>query len=460
MKTSKILVTLTIGISVLACSKDNIESTDTVNTADQMSIVEWQQSLGGSGSEALYDIHVTQNNRYLMVGFSDSNVSGDKTEDSRGGGDMWSLLTDQNGNVIWNKTMGGLGGESARSAVESTDGGFIIGGYSNSDISGDKLEPGLGGSDVWVIKLDPNGNEVWQNALGGSGSDYVRSMVATTDGGVLVVAVSNSNTSADKTENTVGDTGNFDYWVIKLDANGQSQWENTIGGSGDDLVESVVTTPDGGYLIGGSSDSAAGFDKTSPNLGSFDYWLVKINASGEVVWDQTYDAGNSHDVINSIEATSDGGYVLGGTAIGGTRQSNAGQALGSDYWIVKIGSSGNLEWEQRLGGNVDDFCRGVIETAEGRFIAAGWSASGISGDKTIAGYGNADYWLLELDPSGNLLSQSVIGTPEVDDLRVIRPTSNTNFIIGGFTQSDIAGDKSQPSNGGLDYWVLELNSAF
>ena len=258
----------------------------------------------------------------------------------------------------------------------------------------------------------------------------------------------------------MGDTGETDFWVIKLNADGEIQWENTIGGSLEDRLDAIVSTPDGGFLLGGTSQSQPGFDKTATNYGGDDYWIVKINASGQVVWDKTY-GSESSDVIRSLVPTSDGGYLAGGTSlrpIGRGAQDKA--LLGSNYWVVKLDSSGNMEWEKLMGGSVDDFGRSVAESNQGGYIMAGWSASGISGDKTIEGYDNPDYWVVELDATGEIVGQNLFGTPESDDLQVFIRTPDMKYVLGGFTQASVSGDKTEPSNGGSDFWILELNGLY
>ena len=152
------LLILSIFLTI-SCSKNE-------NAPDDAGIINWQKSFGGSQAESLYDILALPSGGYFITGLSTSDRSGDKTEDSRGSTDFWCVRTNANGDILWDKTMGGDLGESARAAAQTTDGGFVLGGYSNSGVSGDKLEPNLGRSDVWVVKLDSDGNEVWQNTLG------------------------------------------------------------------------------------------------------------------------------------------------------------------------------------------------------------------------------------------------------------------------------------------------------
>src|SRR6185295_12992967 len=152
---------------------------------------------------------------------------------------------------------------------------------STSNISGDKTENSVGASDYWIVKTDGTGNIQWQNTIGGSSIDDLHSIQQTTDGGYILGGLSGSNISGDKTENSIG-AG--DYWIVKTDVSGNIQWQNTIGGSNNDLLYSMQQTADGGYFLGGWSDSNISGDKTENCIGFADYWIVKIDASGNIQW--------------------------------------------------------------------------------------------------------------------------------------------------------------------------------
>ena len=160
--------------------------------------------------------------------------------------------------IEWQNTIGGGGNDRLFSMQQTFDGGYILGGFSNSNISGDKTENSNGSYDYWVVKTDILGNIQWQNNIGGSGLDNLFSIQQTFDGGYILGGFSNSNISGDKTENS---SGSFDYWIIKLDITGNIQWQNTIGGRGDDKLYSLQQTSDGGYILGGNSTSGLSGNK-------------------------------------------------------------------------------------------------------------------------------------------------------------------------------------------------------
>ena len=180
--------------------------------------------------------------------------------------------------IDWQKTIGGTEWDDVMSIGLTSDNGFILGGSSSSNISGDKTENNIGGpmtSDFWVVKLDSMGSIEWQNALGGTGSEGINSIQQTSDGGYICGGVSGSHASADKSQNCFG---NWDYWLVKLDGSGNKQWDKTFGGSENDVLSSVKQTADGGYICGGWSESDYSGNKTEMSQGTWDYWVIKTDA--------------------------------------------------------------------------------------------------------------------------------------------------------------------------------------
>ncbi|MBL0052460.1 MAG: hypothetical protein IPP29_13590 [Bacteroidetes bacterium] len=186
--------------------------------------------------------------------------------------------------IQWQNTIGGNNWDELHCITPTPDGGYILGGYSTSNISGDKTENSNGGWDYWVVKIDSLGAIVWQNTIGGNNDDRLCSITTTPDGGYVLGGYSYSNISGDKTENS---NGVFDYWVVKIDSLGNIVWQNTIGGNSSDGLYSITSTPDGGYVLGGWSYSNISGDKTENSNGSSDYWVVKIDNLGAIVWQNT-----------------------------------------------------------------------------------------------------------------------------------------------------------------------------
>ena len=180
----------------------------------------------------------------------------------------------------------------------------------------------------------------------------------------------------------------------------QKEWDYRFGGADREFLFSFQQTVDKGYLLGGHSNSSISGDKTVPTNGSFDFWLVKLDSLGLKQWDKGF-GGTDADQLYSVQETNDGGYILGGWSASGIgadkSQANFG---GFDYWVVKIDSLGNKQWDKTFGGDQNDALFSVIQTANNNYILGGWSQSGISGNKTIANYGGADYWVILIDSAG------------------------------------------------------------
>ena len=295
--------------------------------------------------------------------------------------------------IQWQNTIGGSSTDELYSIQQTSDGGYVLGGYSLSDSTGDKTENSQGSNDYWVVKLDSLGVTQWQNTIGGSESDQLNSIQQTSDGGYVLGGGSLSNISGDKTENS---QGSWDYWVVKLDSSGAIQWQNTIGGSSIDRLFSIQQTSDGGYVLGGSSGSDSTGDKNENVQGGFDYWVVKLNASGAIQWQNTI-GGSSNDYLRFIQQTSDGGYVLGGYSLSGSSGDKTENSHGSwDYWVVKLDSSGTIKWQNTIGGSAFDRLFSIQQTSDGGYVLSGYSGSPISGDKTENSQGGWDYWVVKL----------------------------------------------------------------
>jgi len=207
----------------------------------------------------------------------------------------------------WQWSFGGSLNDDCRIVKQTTDGGYILGGYSYSGITGNKTTSNFGDQDYWVVKIDGSGNKVWENSFGGGGGDLLFTLEQTSDGGYILGGTSVSSVSGNKTSASYG---GLDYWVVKIDGNGNKVWENSFGGSGYEAVYSLQQTSDGGYILGGYSASGVSGNKTSASYGDDDYWVVKIDGSGNKMWENSF-GGSGYEEVYSLQQTSDGGYILG-----------------------------------------------------------------------------------------------------------------------------------------------------
>jgi hypothetical protein len=416
-------------------------------------IKQWDKTYGGDISDYGTSIQQTKDGGYILGGYSFSGVSGDKTESSRGSFDYWVVKLDAAGNKVWDKTIGGDGYDGLSSLQQTKDGGYILGGRSDSGINGDKTESSRGEADFWVVKLDAAGNKVWDKTIGGKYYEDLISLKQTKDGGYILGGRSSSGISGEKTENSRGDA---DFWVVKLDWAGNKVWDKTFGGSETDVLIALQQTQDGGYILGGYSFSGVSGDKTESSRGSFDYWVVKLDAAGNKQWDKTY-GGAFTDYGTSLLQTQDGGYMLGGysfSSISGDKtESSRGNA---DYWVVKLDTAGNKQWDKTYGGNESDHFTSLWQTQDGGYILGGHSSSGISGEKTEPGKGGSDYWVVRLDAAGNKQWDKTYGGNNIDYCAALQQTQDGGYMLGGYSISDKSGDKTEDSRGNADFWVVKL----
>jgi hypothetical protein len=357
----------------------------------------WDKTIGGSGNEQAYSIIQTSDGGFVLAGHSPSPISGDKSEASRGLSDYWIVKLNSAGQKVWDRTFGGSNNDYGVSIISTSDGGFIVAGSSFSTLSGDKSQANKAQVDYWIVKLNSTGQKVWDKTFGGGlNGNWGNSIIETTDGGFIVSGYSDCNNTFDKSEPSKG--GN-DFWILKINSTGQKTWDKTIGGDGIDIALSITGTSDGGFVIAGRSNSLLGGDKSETRQGSDDYWIVKLNSIGQKVWDKTI-GGSLGEQANSIITTSDGGFVVTGYSSSNITgdKSEASRGL-SDYWIVKLNSTGQKVWDKTIGGSVNDIPQSIISTSDGGFVVAGYSSSNISGDKSEASKGGTDYWIVKLATS-------------------------------------------------------------
>jgi hypothetical protein len=424
---------------------------------------QWDKTFGGSDLDGLNALQRTSDGGYILGGYSYSLISGEKTEDPKGSSDYWVVKVDSAGNKEWDKTFGGNDYDELNTLQQTRDGGYILGGWSNSPLSGDKTEGTRGTYDFWILKLDSSGEKQWDKTFGGSNIDFLASLQQTRDGGYILGGWSNSPLSGDKTE---GARGTTDFWVLKLDSTGKKLWDKTLGGMSGDQLTSIQQTRDGGYILGGGSDSDISGDKTQASKGAGDFWIVKLDPAGEKQWDKAL-GGSSGDWLNALQQTGDGGYILGGRSVSGISgdKTEASREL-MDYWVVKVDSTGIKQWDKTLGGNNYDELNALQQTQDGGYILGGYSVSGISGDKTEANKAACtffecpgDYWVVKLDATGQQKWDKTLGGPADDALTGLLQTSDGHYILGGTSSSEISGDKTEPSRGFGDFWVLKLQEA-
>jgi len=368
----------------------------------------------------------------------------------------WKVETTESSTYEWNKTYGGTNHDWASALVQTADGGYALAGGTRSF--------GAGSSDFWLVKTDAAGNMMWNKTYGGTSSDYASALVQTGDGGYALAGGTGSFGA-----------GNSDFWLVKTDASGTMQWNQTYGGTDTDEASALVQTTDGGYALAGET--------TSFGAGNNDAWLVRTDASGNMMWNRTY-GGTIWDDVSALVQTSDEGYALAGMTYslgiysedfwlvktdaagnalwnrtyGGygyewaydlVQTGDGGYALAgqtwsfgagsSDFWLVKTDAAGTMQWNQTYGGTEFEAAWALVQTSDGGYALAGWTWS--------FGAGNGDCWLVKIDANGNMMWNKTYGGADQDYVFALVQTGDGGYALAGSTWSFGAGNR--------DFWLVK-----
>ena len=388
-------------------------------------------SYGGSGVDNLRDFISTSDGGCLLAGTT-SSPDGDISNGTYGYVDYWIVKTDVNGVVEWEKNYGGSDFDYLESIIQTTDGGYMLGGRARSS---DGDVGGTGGRyDYWIVKTDSNGNIEWEKDYGSLQWEELSSVIQTADGGYLI-----GGHSEEASGDVSGNNGNDDYWIVKIDVLGNIEWEQNYGTATNEIMKEMIQTTDGGYMLGGSTVGST----------SSDYWMVKIDANGNVEWSQYY--GENSEGLETFIQTNDGGYLLCGWVIVN------GNYNGLSSWVVKIDANGNIEWDQTYGGSERDYLRAITQLDDGNYLLAGstQSSDGDIGDNnSTSSIHRYDAWVIKTDVNGNIEWSQNYGGTKSDGFEKIIIDSNGNYVLAGTSNSD---DIDVTNNSGsTDFWFVKI----
>lgn len=368
-------------------------------------ILQWQANFGGSAVESMTNSEIgtsnilkTNDGGFILAGNSfsnDGNATGHHGTTSRN--DFWVVKLDSLRNIQWERSLGGTNEDQANKIIQTSDSGFILIGFSDS-FDGD-ITSFHGSRDIWVVKLDFSGNIQWQKNYGGTYSEVGTDIIEIT-GGFIFCGTTGSN-DGDVT-NLHGNPPTSDFWVVKISIQGGILWQKTFGGSNLDYASSITKAANNTYIIGGTSNSNNG-DVTG-NHGNYDYWIIKIDSIGNLLWQKSF-GGSSGEQLNAICNSLDGNHLISGysASLNGDITGHHGNTA-NDYWVVKFNSSGNLIWQKSLGGTDDDVAYGLSSTNDNGTLVIGGSRS-IDGnvyDHIDAGFPSENFWITKLDSAGNI----------------------------------------------------------
>ncbi|HWQ66383.1 MAG TPA: hypothetical protein VN372_05890 [Methanospirillum sp.] len=404
----------------------------------------WQQTLGGPiGEEWGYSLDATPDGGLIAVGITysrDANIT-----NAHGNGDLWAVRLDGDGNLIWESAYGGNESDYGLSVKSTADGGSVIVGTTGS-YSGD-VTGYHGNGDLWVLRLDPSGNSVWQKALGGNQTDEGGDILQTSDGGYTLVGYTLSDDG-----DATGHHGGGDLWMIRLDPGGNLLWQKTLGGSRRESGGSIIQTSDGGYAITGNSYSSDG-DATT-NHGSSDVWVVKTDANGNLLWQKSY-GGSQLDWGHSLVELPGGDLLVTAVTVSSDGDVSLNHGAG-DVWVLRLSPDGTLVWERTYGGTFsDNVWKAELSPAGGVYLVG--ESFSTDGDG-LGNHGDADLWVAEIDGNGTLLWQRSLGGSDYESGAWIRRLADGNLAAVGTTRSsdgDVTGIK-----GAGDLWIVKLRSTY
>lgn len=350
----------------------------------------WTKTFGGTNIDVAYAVEETNDEGYIIAGYT-------RSFGTTSGRNLWIFKTDKSGNLIWNKTFGGNSDDEGAAVKQTLDGGFIAAGYTSSF--------GAGAKDVFVVKTDSLGNELWSRFFGGTSDEEAYALEVLPDGGFIIGCATSSATA-----------GSRDGWLIRLNSSGNSLWDKKIGGLSTDGIRDLKLTSDNSFIITGwtASDGAGALGKA---------WLVKIDSLGNIIFNKSF-GGTDADRGLSVQQTSDGGYIFTGY----TASSGAGN---DDLFLVKTDGSGNQTWAKTFGGTGRDYGNVVKQTADGGYLIAGYTLS--------FGAGGDDLWIVKTDSTGTQLWTKIYGGTASDVAYSMDLTTDGGYVIVGHTLSSGAG---------------------
>ncbi|MEO8085832.1 MAG: T9SS type A sorting domain-containing protein [Bacteroidota bacterium] len=408
-------------------------------------VFDWQQSLGGSSYDAATKIFMANDGGYLLVGTTNSNngnVSG-----NHGLSDVWVVKLDPSGAFQWQHCYGGNKVDAAVSAVQMPDGKIFVLASANSDNG--NVSNNHGGnantSDVWLFAINSTGSLLWQKTFGGSAADAAHALIKTSDNNLLIGA---------GTESTDGDVtgahGNEDFWLLKVDTAGNLLWQKAFGGTGTDICNTVIETADG-FLAAGSSTSN-NCDVTG-NRGGADYWIVKTDFSGNLVWEKSY-GGTSNESAFSAITDSAGNFVICGYT--SSSDSDVIENHGSsEFWLLQLDTAGNKIMQATFGGSNSDIAFSIIKADEDGYLLAGTTSSIDFDLQNSQTHGNEDCWLMKSDLAGNIIWTRAYGGSNSDRALSVLQTDDGGYVMAGYSHSNDG--QVNGNHGGNDLWVAKLS---
>lgn len=423
----------------------------------------WQECFGGANDDRSHYMKETSDGGIVSVGYTLSTSMNGVQINNHGGKDGFILKLNSSGNVQWLQAIGGTNDETINMVKELSDGSFILVGTSASN-NGD-VGVAYGAKDVWVIKLSATGAILWSKVIGGMSNDEATALVPTSDGGFIVAGYSfsaNIITAIGGSAQATGNHGNSDAWAAKLDSLGNVQWQKCFGGTQSDRFNSVIQLASGNYIMAGYSESN-NCDVSGnhldynffPPLTTQDCWIVNIDPDGAIIWQKSV-GGSVSENVNDLAETLTGDIVFTGYSYSndGDISTNNGQ---KDIIVGKISTSGSMLWCKTTGGIYDDLPMSINILPSGGFLLSGSTNSSTINNVNVPVSGNYDFFMMYLDYNGVYQNHTLMGGTGWDYARSVVQTTSGDYVVAGYTNS-LNGTFSG-NNGSYDFGVVKLSAA-
>jgi len=393
----------------------------------------WKHKAGGKYADFLSDAIATLDYGFILAGSSLSDI--DKTKD-KGNYDYMLTKYTETGDKEWIKTFKGNKTDYLRQITLCFDSGYLLSGISNSDLEADKTVPKLGQFDIWLIKLDVTGQIEWQRVLGGMGQEEVSHVIRSNDGG-YIIAGSSSSDAYKPADSTVTEQkliakneksfGNLDYWIVKINSEGNLEWQKTFGGKYKDILKQVIELDDGNILLAGNSNSPVSGNKTVELKEKNDWWIIKIDKDGAELWQKTF-GDEADDQLTSSVYTREKTIVLGGhfTYIDPKTRKNK-----ADIVLRKIDENGNLIWKETYDNDADDFLTNIIENEDGELMLGAYSTLHNGIKSAVEKKGKEDFLLIKAGIDGDEKWRRTEGSIKKEVLKKIIETRDGGYVLLG-----------------------------
>ena len=418
---------LIVVLSILSCEKSDINTFSYPKFKGELS---WVKTFGGTDEDVAHAVIQTQDGGFAVIGNTKS-LDGDLTDKIYEGSDLWLLKFNAEAELQWTKTYGGSRDDRGHSLVQTTDGGYMLLGYSqSSDGIGSNNE---GQHDNWIIRVDEQGTFMWERSFGYSGHDHAYNIIETSDGGFLFngfLDVTASNGAGNRVDDKSSSRhGVGEFWCHKIDAQGAIEWRNYFGGTSNDRSYDSVELENGNFVLVGTSESTD-VDVTDPR-GSYDIWVVTVDTEGNLLWEKSL-GGTQADGANAVLEVENGNIVVFGNSF--SSDGDIGYSKGSsDFWITTLDSKGKLLSESSFGGSGFDLGRAITKGSGGFLWAAGYSRSK-DGDVS-QNSGENDMLILRITPDNIVVNSISLGGSGLDLAHDIIELSSGKIIVVGETES-------------------------